>query len=159
MYSPASRAASRIPEPVADIQFRLYIAFSVCALATTGGTFSTISLSPGTGISIFVTPIHAYSIFAFASPPFKNVLTWGTPQRKTNTDNTSHGTHARNTVVRSCLTTCSIAAAPWSTVPLSASWPFSAVDFQIVFGFQTRRKRVKQAIEMIAAPTSTSHGP
>jgi hypothetical protein len=35
----------------------------------------------------------------------------------------------------------------------------SEVEVQIVFGFQTRRKRTRQTIELIAAMTSTSSGP
>src|SRR5258705_2430191 len=146
-----------MPEPVADNQFRLYTAFSVAGLATTGGTFCTISLSPGTGISIFVTPFHAYAIFAFASPPFRRVLTCGTPHRNTNTDNTIHGTQARVTAARSCFSTC-IEPTPGAAGP-SCWLPLSAVVFQMVFGFQTCRNRVRQAMAMMAAPTSTSHGP
>ena len=35
----------------------------------------------------------------------------------------------------------------------------SEVEVQIVFGCQTRRKRTRQTIELIAAITSTSSGP
>jgi hypothetical protein len=37
-------------------------------------------------------------------------------------------------------------------------WP-SEVEVQIVFGDQTRRNRIRHAIELIAAMTSTSSGP
>src|SRR4051812_37361709 len=41
---------------------------------------------------------------------------------------------------------------------LLSRWP-SEVEVQIVFGFQTRRNRIRQTIELIAAMTSTSSGP
>ena len=49
------------------------------------------------------------------------------------------------------------AGAPPATLD-SRRWP-SDVEVQIVFGFQTRRNRIRQTIELIAAITSTSSGP
>ena len=50
-------------------------------------------------------------------------------------------------------------AAPAFAAACSSAWPFSEVEVQMVLGFQTRRNRIRQAIELIAAMTSTSSGP
>src|SRR6516225_2846447 len=50
MMKPEITAAIRIPEPVAEIQFKPKTAASVVGFGTTGGTRCTILLRPATGI-------------------------------------------------------------------------------------------------------------
>src|SRR5579864_8756899 len=54
MMKPEIIAATRIPDPVAEIQFRPNTAASAVGFGTTGGTRCTILLSPLTGIWGFV---------------------------------------------------------------------------------------------------------
>src|SRR5204862_2137555 len=51
------------------------------------------------------------------------------------------------------------AAASACAASSCARWAFNEVDVQLVFGFHTCRKRIRQTIELIAAIASTSAGP
>ena len=85
----------------------------------------------------------------------RRFFTVGKPQANTNTQRISQGIQARTTKPVGWRSNC--AAGPSS--PLSLSWPRSLVVRQISFGFQTLRNSVRQAMEISAAPTSTSMGP
>src|SRR5262252_9100617 len=101
MMYPAMIAAIRIPEPVADSQFKPNTAASAVGFATTGGTRCTILLRPGTGICGFVILLggvfHALVEVKTFSGAFMIFLPVYVPQQKTRTLRMSQGSHARVT--------------------------------------------------------------
>src|SRR5690242_1201726 len=120
-------AAIRIAVPVADSQLKVNTAGSAVACAPTGGTRCTALSSPG--IAHFGAEIASRCAF-----------TDGSPQRKTTTVNTIHGSHGDAPTPR--------AGAPAGATRCSGEPPR-----------QTRRNAVRQIIELTDATMSTSHGP
>lgn len=94
-------AATKIPEPVAESQFKPNTAASAVGCATTGGTRCTILLRPVTGICGLVIMLGGVrqvliegNIF---SGVFMNLLPVVVPQQKTSTLRTIQGSQARTT--------------------------------------------------------------
>src|SRR5215469_15973509 len=81
MTNPEMMAATRIPVPLAESQFKLNTAPSGVGFATTGGTRNIKLCRPATGIL----KMERLS---------KNVLTAGSPQRNTITVRMAHGVQA-----------------------------------------------------------------
>src|SRR4030095_11082440 len=87
--------------------------------------------------------------------PLSASLTEGRPQTNTNTVRMAQGVHAR---IRSAREWRVGGVVAWAS-PLSVSWPLSDPEVQIFFGCHTRRNRISETIETIAAMMSTSSGP
>src|SRR5215467_4339928 len=104
MMKPEIIAAIRIPEPVADSQFKPNTAASAVGCATTGGTRCTILLRPGTGICGFVILLGGICQALVEVNTFSGVfmifLPVYVPQQKTRTLRISQGSHARTTSPR-----------------------------------------------------------
>ena len=66
----------------------------------------------------------------------------------------SHGIHARTTKLVACFWNL---VGAMSALPLSASWPLSAVVVQISFGFQTLKNTIRQAIDIERRPDIHQH--
>jgi len=85
-------AARRIPEPVAESQFKPNTAASAVGLVTTGGTRCTILLRPITGICGLASRTLFTLLMASVSPNFFGVPTFEEH------DKTHHGAQGRNNV-------------------------------------------------------------
>src|SRR5687767_10677440 len=84
-----------------------------------------------------------------------NALNCGTPQMKTKTERMTQGSHAFITAARESRSVgCSCSSSTRSLDDQSRG--ASVIG---CLGCQTRRKRARQTIEMMAATMSTSHGP
>src|SRR5712691_6977432 len=135
-----------MPLPDADRKLKLKTAFSGAGFATTGGTRSTSLSRPGIGI------------FS-AEMPSRNDFVCGNPQTNTTTLRIIHGSQARN-ISDFELRIVSEARAS-ARASLAGALPDGRASDtrQMFFGFQNFRKNASEAIETIAATTSTSHGP
>src|SRR2546421_6035631 len=140
--------ANKMPLPDADRKLKLKTAFSAVGFATTGGTRSTSLSRPGIGI------------FG-AARPSRNPFVCGNPQTKTTTLRMIHGSQARNisdfelriSNFESGLGNDS------STRSLPRRVGVLTSCRQMFFGCQNFKNKESEAIETIAATTSTSHGP
>ena len=135
-------ADNRMPLPVADSRFSVYTAPSLVGLVTTGATFSTRLCRPSIG------KLGAYRLF-------RKLFTGGRPQMKTNTVRIAQGVQARTRAAVECT------VSGWAGLasPPSASWPLRVGERQIWRGCQTRRNRISETMETMAAMMSTSSGP
>src|SRR5436190_14903638 len=112
----------------------------MCGCATTGGIFCTSSFNPVIG--------------TFASQTLSSaVRTCGVPQRNTNALRMIHGVQALRIAPAESRGVRSATGADGS---LPGSAGIAVIGFA---GCQTLRKRVREAIEAMAAITSTSQGP
>src|SRR5215469_3682881 len=104
MIKPEMTAAIRIPEPVAEIQFKPNTAASDVGFGTTGGTRCTILLRPATGICGLVIVLGGICQVLINGSTFSGVFMIFfpvfVPQQKTKTLRTTHGNHARTTSLR-----------------------------------------------------------
>ena len=154
MMKPEMIAASRIPDPVAESQFKPNTAPSAVGFTTTGGTRWTNLSRPVTGICGFVILLGAVDHVLIDGNTFSGVfmifLPVFVPQQKTQTLRISHGSQARSHLATA------VTVSP-RAARCSSSWCPSCP--QIVLGCQTFRNRMRHAIEMKAATMSVSHGP
>src|SRR5712691_951235 len=130
--------ANKMPLPDADRKLKLKIAFSAVGFATTGGTRSTNLSRPGIGI-------------LGAAMPSRNPFVCGNPQTKTTTLRMIHGSQARKVSEARPLGRASFEGA--------LADARASDTRQMFFGCQNFKNNESEAIETIAATTSTSHGP
>ena len=109
---------------------------------TTGGIFSIRLCRPVMGK-------------AGANRLLSQALTGGRPQMNTNTERMIQGVQAAISALLLCLAT------GWGGLTSEAltSLPRSEAEVQIFLGCQTRRNRIRLAMETMAAMMSTSSGP
>src|SRR5437667_7888968 len=159
---PARTADTRIPVPVAESQLSVkmassgFVGLSGVGSMTTGEVRTTMLCKAATWNFGAETSLSRFFIC-------------GTPQRKTNRLNMTHGIQARKSSLRETETVGARPAVPANpSLPSCADKavcaPFSKASpilpgFQLSFGLQNFNRAETAAMDAIAATMSTSHGP